>query len=87
MVIFLSSWDNNCNIVIPEIVKLRKSFATIKFYQVDIGKHAMLHSVFLIKELPTVVFVHKGEDFLTLDQAPSLQIIREGPEALQSASE
>jgi hypothetical protein len=32
----------------------------------------MLHSVFLNNELPTVVFVHKGEDFLTLNQAPSL---------------
>ncbi|KAB8268319.1 hypothetical protein BDV30DRAFT_243443 [Aspergillus minisclerotigenes] len=86
MVTFLSSWDNECKIIKSEILELSRSFATIKFYQVDITKHATLRSVFLNKELPTILFIHNGEDFLTIDEASSLRSIREGLEALQTAS-
>ncbi|OGE55786.1 hypothetical protein PENARI_c004G12365 [Penicillium arizonense] len=85
MVTLLSSWDNNCKIIKSKIEELSRNFVTIKFYQVDVTKHAMLRSVFLDKELPTIVSIHNGEDFLTLNEAPSFQGIREGLEALQTA--
>jgi thiol-disulfide isomerase/thioredoxin len=87
MATFLSPLDNKCRHIELKIEKLGREFATIKFYQVDVTKHAMLRSLFLGKDLPTIVFIYKGEDFLVLDNAPSLQDIREGLEALRAASE
>jgi hypothetical protein len=48
-----------------EILGLSRNFPTLKFYQVDVTKHAMLRSVFTDDELPTVILVHNGEVFLS----------------------
>lgn len=86
-VIYLSPWDNKCKTIKSEILGLSRNYPTFKFYHVDVTKHAMLRSVFTDDELPTVILVHSGEVFLSLDKAPPIQRIQEGLEALQAASQ
>lgn len=66
MVTFLSPLDDKCKAVVSKIQDLSNEFTTVKFYQVDVGKHAMLSSALLITELPVIVFVKNGADVLTL---------------------
>jgi thioredoxin-like negative regulator of GroEL len=65
LVTYLSPWDNKCKTIKSEILGLSRNFPTLKFYQVDVTKHAMLRSVFTDDELPTVILVHNGEVFLS----------------------
>jgi hypothetical protein len=46
----------------------------------------MLHRAYISKELPAIVFVKNGADFLTLDEDVSLPNIRKGLQVLQVAS-
>ncbi|RDH26438.1 hypothetical protein BDQ94DRAFT_176375 [Aspergillus welwitschiae] len=86
VVTFLSPLDDKCNAVASGIAELSHEFTTIKFYEVDVRKHAMLSRALSITELPIVVFVKNGTKFLTLTADVSLPSIREGLQALQMAS-
>jgi thioredoxin 1 len=85
-VTFLTSLDDKCKAVASDIEELSDEFTTIKFYQVDVGKRTMLSRALSNTELPIVVFVKNGRDYLTLTSDLSLASIREGLQALQAAS-
>ncbi|KAH3514102.1 hypothetical protein KXV55_001438 [Aspergillus fumigatus] len=84
VVTFLSTVDDKCGAVASNIEELSGEFTTIKFYYVDVGKHAMLSRALSNRELPIVVFVKNGTDFLSLTSDVSLSSIREGLQALQT---
>ena len=86
VVTFLSPLDDKCKAVASKIEELSNEFTTVKFYQVDVRKHAMLSSALLNTKLPFIVFVKNGADLLTLGSDVSLPSIREGVQALQMAS-
>ncbi|GFF58628.1 hypothetical protein IFM46972_11161 [Aspergillus udagawae] len=70
---------DQCKAVASDIGELSDELKTIKFYQVDVRKHAMLSIALSNTELPVVVFIKNGIDFLTLTTDISLLSIREGP--------
>jgi thioredoxin-like negative regulator of GroEL len=78
--------DDKCKAVASSIEELSGEFTTIKFYQVDIRKHAMLSTALSNKELPIVVVVKKGTDILTLTSGVSLTSIWEGLRALSPST-
>jgi thioredoxin 1 len=86
VVAFLSALDDKCKAVASDIGELSDEFKTIKFYQVDVRKRAMLSRALSNTELPVVVFIKNGTDFLTLTTDISLPSILEGLQALQMAS-
>jgi thioredoxin 1 len=86
VVTFLSTADDKCKAVASSIEELSREFTTIEFYQVDVRKHAMLSTALSNKELPIVVVVKNGRDFLTLTSDVSLPSIRESLRALQTAT-
>lgn len=86
VVTFLSSLDDKCKAVASKIEELSNEFTTVKFYQVDVRKHAMLSSGLLNTKLPFIVFFKNGADLLTLGSDVSPSSIREGLQALQMAS-
>jgi thioredoxin 1 len=86
VVAFLSPSDDKSRAAASRIEELSGEFATTKFYQVDVGKHVMLSKALSSTELPIVVFVKNGADFLTLTSDISLRSIREGLQALHTAS-
>jgi thioredoxin 1 len=86
MVTFISTVDDKCKAVASSVEELSGEFTTIKFYQVEFRKHAMLSTALSNEELPIVVFVKNGTDFLTLTSDVSLPTIREGLRALQTAT-
>ncbi|KAJ5982689.1 hypothetical protein N7451_012789 [Penicillium sp. IBT 35674x] len=86
-VTFSSPLDDKCRAVVSKIEELSNEFATIKFYQVDVRKHAMLSSAFHNTKLPVIVFIKNGANLMTLDSDDCLPKIREGLQALQMASE
>jgi thioredoxin 1 len=86
VVTFLSPLDDKCKAVVSKIEELSNEFTTVKFYQVDVRKHAMLSSALINTKLPVIVFVKNGAELLTLDSDVSLPSIREGLQALQMAS-
>jgi thioredoxin 1 len=86
VVTFLSPLDDKCKAVATKIEELSGEFTTVKFYRVDVRKHAMLSRALFNKELPIVVFFINGAEFLTLDSDISLPSIREGLQALHMAS-
>ncbi|KAH1485480.1 hypothetical protein KXX06_004558 [Aspergillus fumigatus] len=86
VVTFLSPLDDKCKAVTSKIEELSGEFTTIKFYQVDVRKHTMLSKALSNAELPIVVFVKNGTDILTLTSDVSRSSIREGLQALQTAS-
>jgi thioredoxin 1 len=45
--------------------ELSDEFKTIKFYQADVRKQAMISRALSNTELPVVVFIKEGTDFLT----------------------
>jgi thioredoxin 1 len=87
VVTFVSPLDDKSKAIASEIEKLSNEFTTVKFYQVDVRRHTMLHRAYTSKELPAIVFVKNGADFLILDEDASLPNIRKGLQALQVASE
>jgi thioredoxin-like negative regulator of GroEL len=60
VVTFLTSLDDKCKAVASDIEELSDEFTTIKFYQVDVGKHTMLSRALSNTELPIVVYVKNG---------------------------
>jgi thioredoxin 1 len=86
VVTFLSPSDDKCKAVAANIEELRDEFTSVKFYRVDVRKHAMLSRALSNTELPIVVFVNNGRDILTLDSDVSLPRIRDGLLALQRAA-
>jgi thioredoxin 1 len=86
VVTFLSPLDDKCRATASKIEELSAEFATVKFYQVDVGKHTMLSRALSNTELPIVVFVKNGAELLTLNSDISIPRIREGLQALQMAS-
>jgi thioredoxin 1 len=86
VVTFLSPLDDKCKAVASKIEELSDEFTSVKFYRVDVRKHAMLSRALSKTELPIVVFVKNGRDILSLDSDVSLQSIRHGLQALQKAS-
>ncbi|KAJ5558860.1 hypothetical protein N7461_002832 [Penicillium sp. DV-2018c] len=86
VVTFLSPLDDKCKAVVSKIEELSNEFTTVKFYQVDVRKHAMLSSALLNTKLPVTVFVKNCTDLLNLGSDVSLSSIREGLQALQMAS-
>ncbi|GIJ85586.1 hypothetical protein Asppvi_004445 [Aspergillus pseudoviridinutans] len=86
VVTFLSPLDDKCKAVASKIEELSGEFTTIKFYQVDVRKHAMLSRALSNTELPIVVFVENGKDVLTLTSDVSRSRIREGLQILQTVS-
>lgn len=86
VVTFHSPLDDKCKAVVSKMEELSDEFTTVKFYQVDVRKHAMLSSALLITNLPVIVFVKNGADLLTLGSDISPSSIREGLQALQMAS-
>jgi thioredoxin 1 len=86
VVTFLSPLDDKCKAVASKIEELSDEFTSVKFYRVDVGKHAMLSRALSSTELPIVVFVKNGTDFLTLTSDVSLPRIRDGLQVLQLAS-
>ncbi|KAF4218599.1 hypothetical protein CNMCM5878_006703 [Aspergillus fumigatiaffinis] len=78
--------DDKCKAVAPKIEELSDEFTSVKFYRVDVGKHAVLSRALSNTGLPVAVFVKNGRDILTLDSDVSLPSIREGLQALQKAS-
>jgi thioredoxin 1 len=56
VVAFLSTLDDKCKAVTSDIGELSDEFRTIKFYQVDVRKRAMLSRALSNTELPVVVF-------------------------------
>jgi thioredoxin-like negative regulator of GroEL len=87
VVTFLSLFDDKCKAVVSKIVELSNEFTTVKFYQIDVRKHAMLSRALANTELPVVVFVKNGAEVLTLHSDITLSSIREGLQALQRARE
>jgi thioredoxin 1 len=63
VVTFLSPLDNKCKAVASKIEELSGEFATMEFYQVDVGKHAMLSRALSNTELPIAVFVKTAQTF------------------------
>jgi thioredoxin 1 len=86
VVTFLSPLDDKCKAVAWKIEELSDEFTSVKFYRVDVRKHAMLSRALSSTELPIVVFVKNGTDVLTLASDVSLSRIREGLQVLQMAS-
>lgn len=86
VVTFLSPLDDKCRAVASKIEELSGEFTTMKFYQVDVRKHTMLSRALSNTELPIVVFMKNGTDILTLTSDVSRSSIREGLQALQTAS-
>ncbi|KAK9604796.1 thioredoxin trx1 [Aspergillus fumigatus] len=86
VVTFLTSLDDKCKIVTSHIGELSDEYTTIKFYQVDVRKHALLSRTLSNAELPIVTFVKNGREFLTLTSGFSLESIPEGLQTLQAAS-
>jgi thioredoxin 1 len=86
VVTFLSPLDDKCKAVASNIEELGGEFTAIKFYQVDVRKHTMLSRALSNTELPIVVFVNNGRDILTLPSDVSRSSVREGLQALKTAS-
>jgi thioredoxin 1 len=86
VITFLSPLDDKCKAVASKIEGPSDEFPTTKFYQVDVTKHGMLSRALSNTELPIVVFVKNGTDFLTLTSDVSLPGHREGLQAPLTAS-
>ncbi|KAF4175367.1 hypothetical protein CNMCM8927_000226 [Aspergillus lentulus] len=86
VVTFLSPLEDKCQAVASKIEELSGEFTAIKFYQVDVRKHTMLSTALSNTELPIVVFVNNGRDILTLTSDVSRSSVREGLQALKTAS-
>lgn len=70
--------------IASEIQKLSIEFTSVNFYRVDVRKHTMLQRAYISKEVPAIVFIKNGVDFLVLDEDVSLPNVRQG---LQLAAE
>lgn len=86
VVTFLSALDDKCKAVVSKIEEMSDEYPNIKFYLVDVRKHAMLSRALSNRGLPIVAFVKNGRDVLTLASDVSIPRIRDGLQALQTAS-
>jgi thioredoxin 1 len=78
VVTFLSLLDGKCKAVTSKIKELSDKFTSVKFYQVNIRKHAMLSRALSSTELPIIIFIKNSIDILTLALDVSLLRIQEG---------
>jgi thioredoxin-like negative regulator of GroEL len=78
---------DNSKAIASEIQKLSIEFTSVNFYRVGVRKHTMLQQAYNSKEVPAIVFVKNGVDFLILDEDVSLPNIRKGVQKLQLAAE
>lgn len=60
MVTFSSSLDDKSRAIASKIETVSNEFTAVKFYQVDVRKHTMLHSAYLNEELPLPDLMRRG---------------------------
>jgi thioredoxin 1 len=62
--------------------EMSKSIQAVRFYRVDVDKHAMLSRAYSHKTLPEIVLVKNGAEFLVLEGDVSQDEVRNGLQTL-----
>lgn len=62
-----ASWNSKCNILIDRINRINKEFPNINIYKVNITKYPTIKAKFLVKKIPSYIFVKDNEIFARKD--------------------